>query len=209
MGIPTRNGPTVKVPANQDDWLAWSTVEKQRDELLAQIESGMKDHERRQLVLAYAQSTQGWHAKDWKITKPLAADAPTEPKQWTVAKGIPGSISGRQARGKLPSQEQAVWLSANVKVPQQQSLWLVFSGAEGSEVYLKENSTPLTTKSNSERTAHEIVSLPEGQHELHASEVRVIGWADPETYPLQKKRHSFENCVNGRTCAHERTPSAR
>ncbi len=28
--------------------------------------------------------------------------------------------------------------------------------------------------------------------ELHASEVRVIGWADPETYPLQKKRHSFE-----------------
>ncbi|MBL6724588.1 MAG: asparagine--tRNA ligase [Rubripirellula sp.] len=28
--------------------------------------------------------------------------------------------------------------------------------------------------------------------ELHATEVRVIGWADPETYPLQKKRHSFE-----------------
>lgn len=28
--------------------------------------------------------------------------------------------------------------------------------------------------------------------ELHASEVRVLGWADPETYPLQKKRHSFE-----------------
>ncbi|MDG2223854.1 MAG: asparagine--tRNA ligase [Rubripirellula sp.] len=28
--------------------------------------------------------------------------------------------------------------------------------------------------------------------ELHATEVRVIGWADAETYPLQKKRHSFE-----------------
>ena len=28
--------------------------------------------------------------------------------------------------------------------------------------------------------------------ELHATEVRVLGWADPETYPLQKKRHSFE-----------------
>lgn len=28
--------------------------------------------------------------------------------------------------------------------------------------------------------------------ELHATEVRVIGWADSETYPLQKKRHSFE-----------------
>jgi len=28
--------------------------------------------------------------------------------------------------------------------------------------------------------------------ELLASTVEVIGWADPETYPLQKKRHSFE-----------------
>lgn len=36
-------------------------------------------------------------------------------------------------------------------------------------------------------------SPAEGQSsELHASEVRVLGWADPETYPLQKKRHSFE-----------------
>ncbi len=28
--------------------------------------------------------------------------------------------------------------------------------------------------------------------ELHATELRVLGWADAETYPLQKKRHSFE-----------------
>ena len=28
--------------------------------------------------------------------------------------------------------------------------------------------------------------------ELHATSVKVIGWADPENYPLQKKRHSFE-----------------
>ncbi len=28
--------------------------------------------------------------------------------------------------------------------------------------------------------------------ELQASVVKVIGWADPESYPLQKKRHSFE-----------------
>jgi asparaginyl-tRNA synthetase len=30
------------------------------------------------------------------------------------------------------------------------------------------------------------------QTELHATEIRVLGWADPETYPLQKKRHTFE-----------------
>lgn len=28
--------------------------------------------------------------------------------------------------------------------------------------------------------------------ELHAESVVVVGWAEPETYPLQKKRHSFE-----------------
>lgn len=28
--------------------------------------------------------------------------------------------------------------------------------------------------------------------ELHAQSVRVLGWCDGETYPLQKKRHSFE-----------------
>ncbi|MCA9056656.1 MAG: asparagine--tRNA ligase, partial [Planctomycetaceae bacterium] len=28
--------------------------------------------------------------------------------------------------------------------------------------------------------------------ELHASEIQVHGWADPEAYPLQKKRHSME-----------------
>lgn len=28
--------------------------------------------------------------------------------------------------------------------------------------------------------------------ELHATSLRVVGWADPETYPLQKKRHTFE-----------------
>ena len=28
--------------------------------------------------------------------------------------------------------------------------------------------------------------------EMQAQQVEVVGWADPETYPLQKKRHSFE-----------------
>ncbi len=28
--------------------------------------------------------------------------------------------------------------------------------------------------------------------ELHATDIRIIGKADPETYPLQKKRHTFE-----------------
>ncbi len=38
-----------------------------------------------------------------------------------------------------------------------------------------------------------VESPAKGQEvELHANEIYVFGWADPETYPLQKKRHSFE-----------------
>jgi len=37
--------------------------------------------------------------------------------------------------------------------------------------------------------------------ELHADKIEVYGWADPEIYPLQKKRHSFEFL---RTIAHLR-----
>jgi asparaginyl-tRNA synthetase len=38
--------------------------------------------------------------------------------------------------------------------------------------------------------------------ELHAANLDVIGWADPETYPLQKKGHTFEFL---RTIAHLRS----
>lgn len=37
--------------------------------------------------------------------------------------------------------------------------------------------------------------------ELQAGEIQVLGWSDPEVYPLQKKRHSFEFL---RTIAHLR-----
>lgn len=38
-----------------------------------------------------------------------------------------------------------------------------------------------------------VKSPAKGQEiELKAKELEVVGWADPETYPLQKKRHSFE-----------------
>lgn len=49
----------------------------------------------------------------------------------------------------------------------------------------------------------EIVKSPgkDQEFEIKASEIRIIGKCDPETYPLQKKRHSFEFL---RTIAHLR-----
>lgn len=47
-----------------------------------------------------------------------------------------------------------------------------------------------------------VASPAKGQRvEIRADEIEVLGWADPESYPLQKKRHSFEFL---RTIAHLR-----
>ena len=47
-----------------------------------------------------------------------------------------------------------------------------------------------------------VESPGKGQHvEIKAKEICPLGWADPDTYPLQKKRHSFEYL---RTIAHLR-----
>jgi asparaginyl-tRNA synthetase len=49
---------------------------------------------------------------------------------------------------------------------------------------------------------HVTASPAKGQAtEVQAQEIKVHGWADPETYPMQKKRHSFEFL---RTIAHLR-----
>ncbi|NOQ47386.1 MAG: asparagine--tRNA ligase [Desulfobulbaceae bacterium] len=51
----------------------------------------------------------------------------------------------------------------------------------------------LTTGCAVQVTGKLVASPAKGQDvELKAGEIKVIGWADPETYPLQKKRHSFE-----------------
>ncbi|HDP80884.1 MAG TPA: asparagine--tRNA ligase, partial [Spirochaetes bacterium] len=51
----------------------------------------------------------------------------------------------------------------------------------------------ITTGCSVAVTGDLVESPGQGQtHELRARELSVYGWADPEQYPLQKKRHSFE-----------------
>jgi asparaginyl-tRNA synthetase len=60
----------------------------------------------------------------------------------------------------------------------------------------------LTTGSSISVTGVIAESLGQNQQiELHANTIKIIGTAEPETYPLQKKRHSFEFL---RTIAHLR-----
>ncbi len=51
----------------------------------------------------------------------------------------------------------------------------------------------ITTGCSVSITGELVESLGKGQrYEIAAKEVSVYGWADPDEYPLQKKRHSFE-----------------
>ena len=60
----------------------------------------------------------------------------------------------------------------------------------------------LQTGCSIKATGTVVPSQGKGQNmEMQALEIEVIGWADPDTYPLQKKRHSFEFL---RTIAHLR-----
>lgn len=57
----------------------------------------------------------------------------------------------------------------------------------------EEDITRLTTGCSVTVTGTVKDSPAKGQTvELHAQSLEVVGWAEPETYPLQKKRHSFE-----------------
>jgi asparaginyl-tRNA synthetase len=66
----------------------------------------------------------------------------------------------------------------------------------------KEEVLKLQTGCSVKITGTVMPSQGKGQKvELRAEEIRVMGWADPESYPLQKKKHSFEFL---RTIAHLR-----
>jgi asparaginyl-tRNA synthetase len=74
--------------------------------------------------------------------------------------------------------------------------------AQGTLVNYTEEISKLTTGCSVIVKGILVESPGKGQKvEVQATGVTVVGWANPETYPLQKKRHSFEHL---RTIAHLR-----
>ncbi len=65
--------------------------------------------------------------------------------------------------------------------------------ADGGLANYRDEILKLQSGSSVQVTGEIVASPGKGQEvELHALEVRVLGWTDPSEYPLQKKRHSFE-----------------
>ncbi len=155
-------GPVARVPDDQAGWRQWQELESARDKVLAAAGDSIGNL---QEVVDYAQARSNWRTENWRIAGPVALDDPP-PKQWTKAAGLPGSISGRQAKGKLPGEGQAVWVAFKVKVPADQHLQLAFSGAAGSQVMVDRANVPIAQKHNHDPTSIKAIRLGKGEHEV-------------------------------------------
>ena len=177
-------GPTIRVPENQADWKAWRTLEKARDEVLLAANPMLRSEQRMASVIRYAESTTPWKTENWKISKPVAAasEMPEDEEQWSTANGLPGAISGRSARGKLPGVGQAVWVTADLHVPREQSIWLTISGGVGSAVLVDDATKPVVTKQSNDRTEISTIALAPGKHTLRMKILGESGLSEIEIF---------------------------
>lgn len=158
-------GPTVRVPADQAAWTRWTEQKESAEQMLSNLRQ--TDFERLQ---PYAEQTQGWKTKAWKISKPASLRGKEIPstaerqQDWVSQAGLPGALSGRGARGKIPGKDQVVWISFELEVPSRQQIDLTVGGAAGTLVFLDGNNVPQFEKLKSSQSgataaSNEMVSL--------------------------------------------------
>lgn len=167
-------GPVAQVPADQDSWQRWRVLRATREERVAAIESRVSDFA---AALEYAVARAGWSSKDWRMTVPAPRSdysLKTDPA-WQPVKGLPGAISGRAAKGKLPGDDQFVWVTFEVETPQQQTIDLTFNGAAGTHVLVDGRNVPVAEKQTSDRVSIASLHLMAGTHQVR---IGVFGAAD-------------------------------
>jgi hypothetical protein len=168
-------GPTIRAPQDVAQWDLWNALESRRDAFLARVALST---EQQAAAVDWANKRSSWKSSDWKMTKPVAADAPPAAEDWQTAKGLPGVIAGRKSRDLLPKDKQATWLSFNVQAPEKMALQLSFTSAPGWRVDRGGETirrSPDRDKSTSDMTvATRTVGLwlPAGSHQIR---VQVIG----------------------------------
>ncbi|MFK8115199.1 MAG: DUF1553 domain-containing protein [Rubripirellula sp.] len=156
-------GPHARVPADQADWQRWDELSKRRERVIAEATEKHVDF---QQAVEFAKTAVPWSTHDWRLSRPIqAGKVPTE-KQWGDAKGLPGSVTGKAARGKLPKAEQEVWVTFNVTVPAEQSFDLSFAGAAGSFALVNGNNVPIAEKTVPFGAISAAVRLSKGTHSV-------------------------------------------
>ena len=163
-------GPHVKAPRDQSAWREWNRLEAQQRSALA----GVADHveQNRDSLIQHATATAGWKSHDWRISKPAAVSDNDALPETSPINGLPGTLAGRGARGKIPGANQLVWVTCRLEVPAQQVLWLTYTGGQGSNVIL--DGQPLEGVVNKKDRTQTILplALSPGEHEVR---LKVVG----------------------------------
>ncbi len=192
-------GPTARVPENQSAWDEWTTLTTESNQLLAKLPDAELDVAS---LVRFAQQRSQWSTSQWRISKPVPADDPNPPAtttqipdaQWSEAKGLPGIISQRDARGKLPNENQVVWVAFEVEVPVEQTIDITFGGADGSYLLLDDANVPAAEKQNGLQAVHLPLTLWPGKHQVriaingHANMSQLQVTIDNRWDPLAKTK---------------------
>ena len=161
-------GPTVKVPRDHQAWEHWQNRQAEASDLIGSLD--LKTDELEALI-KYATPRVAWKTENWKATKPLPltrVDLPAHDDSnagWSDLKGLPGSLNGRAAKGKLPDKNQHVFVAFDVTVPQSQTLMLTTHALSGVRVTVDRESVPVNENSDNKNLSVPL-QLDAGKHRV-------------------------------------------
>jgi hypothetical protein len=166
-------GPVAQVPRTGEGLAEWQQLETQSKSLLAGTNAEFAMPEVQAKLLAHAQAVGGWTTQKWQVSKPVAGNAAAPTKDWRDEKKLPGKA------GNLQRDSRATWARGEVTSPADHQLWVLFSGAPGSELFLDGNSVHRVAKSAYNGALLPLL-LTAGTHQL---QVKMIG--SPDRFPLE------------------------
>lgn len=217
-------GTTIAVPKDQHAWDSWKRLEHKASQLIDRHFNALPNQDADYLV-EYATATNGWKMSDWK-----SAIHPTEQlrefsESGSVQKsrsirepiqGFPGTVSAKQADGRLPSANQIMELSVVVETAVRQTIDVQFSGSEASKLSIKdiersntgseadEGDQPkresITVSSTSEPgTLQSSIDLKQGKH-LLVFEIVATNKMDAVTVQLTNRWNPLAKNKSWRQC---------
>lgn len=163
-------GPVLRVPADDSAWQRWRQLNDRASELMSQVDTTAKLD--KDAALAYANRCADWEMKEWQASEPISVDnsesglVVSQTRKWSAIDGLPGSLSGRNAKKWLPGEQQVTWVTVQVTVAEHQSLHVLFVGAAGSRLHLDQSETPTIKNVDQETATTGIIELTPGKHEL-------------------------------------------
>ena len=177
-------GPTVKVPQDQAAWQRWEKLKTEANRLLSASPLTAQD---RKTLVEFASSRVGWKSENWKMTKLLPRTEGRVPDKsdanagWADVKVFPGVLGGGAARGKVPDENQQVFICFELKLPKEQTIHLTLGGGSGSHVIVDQKNVPVFEKT----TTSDVVVPLRLSSGVHTVTIAITGFEGNSELRLQ------------------------